>query len=143
MPNTKPAELGYELEQDFRAKYRATEGLIFLAYGISDRLAIEFEAAVIRATQEKSPDDTSTMPETLLAIAFGRRSPVNGAQNTPTRGPRQIGAYSACPTRWPGAMAGAMTARGSTPLRLAVAVRGLPARADFDYFRDSQQEDAE
>src|SRR5574341_1795534 len=38
----KPAELGYGLDRDFRGRYRASEGLIFLAYGLSDRLAIEF-----------------------------------------------------------------------------------------------------
>ena len=61
----EPAELGYGLEQDFRGRYRATEGLIFLAYGFSDRLALELEAAVIQARLEKAPDDPSSMPATL------------------------------------------------------------------------------
>jgi hypothetical protein len=67
----KPAELGYGLEQDFRAKYRAYEGLIFIGYGISERLAVEFEAAVIRATQHKAPEDPSTMPATLTESGLG------------------------------------------------------------------------
>ena len=46
----KPAELGHSLEQDFTGKFRASEGLIFLGYGLNDRLALEFEAAVISAT---------------------------------------------------------------------------------------------
>jgi hypothetical protein len=61
----EPAELGHGLEQDFRGRYRASEGLIFLAYGLSDRLALELEAAVIDATLEKAPEDPSTMPARL------------------------------------------------------------------------------
>lgn len=58
----KPAELGYGLDQDFRGRYRADEGLIFIGYGISDRLAAEFEAGVIEARLDKSDKDTSTAP---------------------------------------------------------------------------------
>jgi hypothetical protein len=36
--------------------------LIFIAYGISDRLALEFEAGVIDAKLNKSPHDTTTLP---------------------------------------------------------------------------------
>ncbi|HET9326234.1 MAG TPA: hypothetical protein VFQ05_05630 [Candidatus Eisenbacteria bacterium] len=61
----EPFEFGHGLEQEFRGKYRATEGLIFLAYGFSDRLAIELEAAIITATLEKAPDDPSSMPEKI------------------------------------------------------------------------------
>ncbi len=67
----KPEELGYGLEEDFLGKYRATEGLIFLAYGLTDRLAIEFEAAVISAELTKSPDDPSTMPNRLKESGLG------------------------------------------------------------------------
>jgi hypothetical protein len=67
----KPAELGYGLEQDFRGKARASEGLIFLGYGISDRLAIEFEAAVIKERLEKSPDDPSATPSVLEESGLG------------------------------------------------------------------------
>ncbi len=58
----KPAELGYGLDQDFRGRYRANEGLIFIGYGISDRLAAEFEAGVIEARLDKSDKDTSAAP---------------------------------------------------------------------------------
>jgi hypothetical protein len=58
----KPSEFGFGLDQDFRGKYRASEGLVFLAYGISDRVAVELEGSVIDATLEKSPDDRSGMP---------------------------------------------------------------------------------
>ena len=46
----KPVQLGYGLDQDFRGKYRASEGLLFTAYGLTDWLAVELEAAVIKAT---------------------------------------------------------------------------------------------
>jgi hypothetical protein len=61
----KLAELGYGLDQDFRGRFRASEGLIFLTYGVSDRLAIEFEAAVISAKLDKAPNDPSTMPQRI------------------------------------------------------------------------------
>lgn len=59
----KPEELGYGLDEDYRGKYTATEALIFIGYGLSDRLALEFEAAVITATLQTSPDDPTTPPE--------------------------------------------------------------------------------
>jgi hypothetical protein len=66
-----PAELGYGLDQDFRGRYRASEGLIFLGYGVSDRLAIEFEAAVISARLERSPDDPSGVPPVIEESGLG------------------------------------------------------------------------
>ncbi|MFN0149707.1 MAG: hypothetical protein ACKVU1_03225 [bacterium] len=67
----KPAELGYGLEQDFRGKFRASEGLIFLGYGITDWLAVEFEAAVISASLEKAADDTSATPTRIEESGTG------------------------------------------------------------------------
>ena len=66
-----PEELGYGLDEDFRGSYRGLEGLIFLAYGVSDRLAVEFEAAVITARQDKAPDDPSAMPSRLEESGLG------------------------------------------------------------------------
>jgi hypothetical protein len=66
-----PDEFGFGLDQDFRGKYRASEGLIFLGYGISDRLAVEFEAAVIDARLEKSRDDPTSMPGVLEESGLG------------------------------------------------------------------------
>ena len=66
-----PDELGYGLDADYRGPYRASEALIFLGYGISDRLAVEFEAAVITATQTKAPDDPSAMPPTVKESGLG------------------------------------------------------------------------
>ena len=67
----KPAELGYGLEQDFRGRYRATEGLLFLSYGLTDWLAFEIEAAVISARLDKSPDDSSAMPSRIEESGIG------------------------------------------------------------------------
>lgn len=66
-----PDEFGFNLDADFRGQYRATEGLIFLGYGLSDRLAFEFEAAVIRARLRKAPDDPSAMPAFMEESGLG------------------------------------------------------------------------
>jgi hypothetical protein len=61
----KPEEFGYNLARDFRGKFRANEGILFIGYGITERLAVEFEAAVIDARFEKSPDDNSGVPDVI------------------------------------------------------------------------------
>jgi hypothetical protein len=66
-----PQELGYQLDEDHEGRYRAHEGLIFLGYGISERLAVEFEAAVITATQHKADGDTSDMPDKIEESGLG------------------------------------------------------------------------
>jgi signal peptidase I len=67
----KPAELGYVLDRDFRGRYRASEGILFLGYGVTDWLALEFEAAVIRATLDKAGSDPSSQPARLKASGVG------------------------------------------------------------------------
>ena len=67
----KPAELGYVLNKDFRGKFRGHEGLIFIGYGITDRLVFELEAAVMSATQYKSADDNSAMPDKISESGLG------------------------------------------------------------------------
>lgn len=66
-----PDEFGHALDADFRARYRASEGLMFIGYGISDRLAFEVEAAVIRARLTKAPDDPSSMPAVIEESGLG------------------------------------------------------------------------
>lgn len=64
----KPAELGYTgpgFEQDFRGKYRASEGLLWIGYGLTDWLAIELEAAVISATLYTAAGDSTTAPDRI------------------------------------------------------------------------------
>jgi len=58
----QPARLGFGLDQDYRARYRDSQEQIFIGYGVSDWLALEFEAAAIRATFDRSPSDTSATP---------------------------------------------------------------------------------
>ena len=67
----KPAELGYGLDQDFRGKYRASEGLLFFSYGLADWLAVEMEAAVINATLYTAAGDLSSAPNTIHASGVG------------------------------------------------------------------------
>jgi hypothetical protein len=58
----EPGEFGFVSTQEFRGSYRAHESLLWVGYGISDRLAVELEAGVISATFEKSPADGSALP---------------------------------------------------------------------------------
>lgn len=67
----KPSEFGYPGEEDYRGRYRASEGLLFLGYGLTDDLAIEMEAAVIDATLEKSSRDPSAMPTKIDEAGLG------------------------------------------------------------------------
>ena len=67
----KPAELGYGLDQDFRGKYRASEGLLWIGYGFTDWLAVEVEAAVISATLYTAPGDTSSAPARIHESGMG------------------------------------------------------------------------
>jgi len=67
----KPSELGSVGEQDFRGRYRASEKLIFLAYGLTENLAVELEMASIKASLEKSPLDKSTVPAKIQESGLG------------------------------------------------------------------------
>jgi hypothetical protein len=57
----EPHDFGFPSINEYRGKYTANEGLIFLGYGISDRLAVEFEGGIISATLTKSEHDTSAL----------------------------------------------------------------------------------
>src|SRR5262245_5145579 len=68
----KPAELGFGVEHDYRAKRTDHEALIFVSYGLTDRLAVELESALwTRAIQHKATDDASAMPATLKESGLG------------------------------------------------------------------------
>src|SRR3990172_11881529 len=45
-----PDEFGGEGLEDYRGRYRASEGLLFFGYGLTDDLAFEMEVAGISAT---------------------------------------------------------------------------------------------
>lgn len=66
-----PAELGAPGEEDYRGRYRANEGLVFVAYGLTDDLAVEFEAAVIDASLAKSSSDPSGLPPRIGESGLG------------------------------------------------------------------------
>jgi hypothetical protein len=66
-----PAELGFNGDTEYRGRYRAAEGLIFLGYGITNNLAVEFEAAVISASLRKAATDTSAAPSTVRESGLG------------------------------------------------------------------------
>lgn len=68
----KPAELGFGLDRDFRGRFREHEAMFFMAYGVSDRLAVEFESAVFASARlRKDPGDPSAMPAVLRESGFG------------------------------------------------------------------------
>lgn len=67
----KPSELGFSSGNDFRGKFRASEGILFLSYGVTDRLAVEVEAAVIDAKFNKAADDLSGTPERIHESGIG------------------------------------------------------------------------
>ena len=67
----QPSKLGYGLLQDYRGRFRSTEDLLFVAYGVTDWLAVEFEASRIRATLDKAPDDTSATPNRIEESGLG------------------------------------------------------------------------
>jgi len=50
--------------QELRGRYEAHEGILFLAYALSDRLAIELEGGVISAKLNKAANDT-ILPDQL------------------------------------------------------------------------------
>ena len=66
-----PEELGYEGTGDYRGRYEAQERLLFLAYGLTEDLAIELEAAYIDASFEKSADDPSALPPRIEESGVG------------------------------------------------------------------------
>jgi len=67
----QPAKLGYGLAEDYRGRFRSSEGLLLVAYGLTDWLAVEFEASRIRATLDKAPNDTSGTPSRIEESGLG------------------------------------------------------------------------
>lgn len=68
----KPSELGFVGDRDFLGKLTEHEVLLFLSYGFTDWLAVEFEAALYTtATLRKAPEDTSDVPNRLEESGLG------------------------------------------------------------------------
>jgi hypothetical protein len=66
-----PNELGGTVDEDYRGSYRASEELIFLAYGFSERLAVELEAAVIQASLDRDARDDTGTPDRIEESGLG------------------------------------------------------------------------
>lgn len=66
-----PNELGGQSDTDYRGKFTGHEALLFLGYGISDRLAIEFEAAYMSARMVRSADDPEAPNSVIKESGLG------------------------------------------------------------------------
>jgi hypothetical protein len=66
-----PNELGLSEDIDYRGDYEASEELIFVGYGVTDRLAIEIEGAIIQAELERSAADPSGLPGEIEESGLG------------------------------------------------------------------------
>jgi hypothetical protein len=66
-----PNELGLSEDIDYRGDYEASEWLLFIGYGVSERLALELEGAVIDAELETSPSDQSALPDAISGSGLG------------------------------------------------------------------------
>ncbi len=66
-----PEEFGFTGSSDFRGRHCATEALFFLAYGLKENLAVEFETAMVRASLEKSRADFSALPGRIQESGLG------------------------------------------------------------------------
>jgi hypothetical protein len=67
-----PSELGSVGGKDFNGKLFEREALLYLAYGISERLAFELEGALwAKTTFEKAPDDPSDLPARFSESGLG------------------------------------------------------------------------
>jgi len=67
----KPEEFGHVGGEDYRGRYRASEGLLFVSYGLTNNLALELEIATISAELRKAPNDPSTMPSRIRESGLG------------------------------------------------------------------------
>ena len=68
----KPSELGFPGGEDFLGETREQEDLLFLSYGLSDRLSVELETAVHARTKfTKAADDPSAVPARLEESGLG------------------------------------------------------------------------
>ncbi len=66
-----PTDFGYLPDQDFRGRFRASEGLIFLGYGLTEDISLELETAMIKARLKKASDDTSPVPAEISESGLG------------------------------------------------------------------------
>ncbi len=67
----QPDQFGVGGDVDFRGKYWSTETGVMLCYGVRNWLALEFTTAYMKASLEKSPDDTYPVPQTTVESGLG------------------------------------------------------------------------
>jgi hypothetical protein len=67
----QPEEFGLGPDVDFRGKFRSSAAQIFVGYGVTDWLALEFEAGYLKATLEKSALDPFPVPVKTEESGFG------------------------------------------------------------------------
>ncbi len=67
----KPSELGFSEDRDYRGDYEASEELLFIGYGLTDRVALELEGAIIQAELEPNPSDRSGLPDEKQESGLG------------------------------------------------------------------------
>lgn len=68
----KPSELGFSGNEDFLGSLVEHESLVFISHGLTDRVELEFEAALNNsATFEKDPTDPSAVPDQVHESGLG------------------------------------------------------------------------
>jgi hypothetical protein len=66
----QPTVFGFPSEQDFRGQLRTTEAAVFIAYGVTDWLALEVEGSQLTTTFDKAPADTFGTPARISESGF-------------------------------------------------------------------------
>ena len=65
-----PNELGYELDEDFRGKFRGYEGLIFLGYGLTDWLEVGVQVPYLfLMPRPADEDDVDGLSDMTLSVS--------------------------------------------------------------------------
>jgi len=67
----EPFEFGYGSTTEYRGKFTANEGLLYLGLGLSDWVMLELEAATISGKLEKDKNDISSMPSAIKESGLG------------------------------------------------------------------------
>ena len=67
----KPSDFGATGDLDHHGKLRTSELLLFGSYGITDNVAVEWEAAGVRASLAKAPDDPSLLAARTTEAGLG------------------------------------------------------------------------
>jgi len=67
----QPAQYGLGVDKDFRAKFHRSNEQVYIGYGFTDWLALEFEMAYMDVHFEKSANDNSAVPARIDESGFG------------------------------------------------------------------------